>query len=176
LEFNVPFQHKYGYIRDELRVGSCQHVMLLLWCQNGWWFMCAKLYWNSSTGWLQKLLRLIWCRGQSKSYQGLYTLHTLFVHIGYTCSVCFVSYTILKVTENILVFSSYLHNILYWWWHWSGTGIREAATPLLSEVRWWRKDEARPLVVVSALMFPTVLWHWWLGDRKNIQLVKARGT
>ena len=29
------------------------------------------------------------------------------------CSASFVSYTILKVTENILVFSSYLHNILY---------------------------------------------------------------
>jgi len=33
----------------------------------------------------------------------------------------------------------------------------------------WRKDEARPPVVASALSFLQCFWHWWLGDRKGIQ-------
>jgi len=46
---------------------------------------------------------------------------------------------------------------------------------------WWttyhyarcRKYEAEPLVVVSALEFPSVLWNCWFSDRKNAQPVKA---
>jgi len=40
LEFNVPFQHKYGYIRDEdYQVYDCSSVIsvLLCWMFSFWW-------------------------------------------------------------------------------------------------------------------------------------------
>ena len=60
-------------------------------------------------------------------------------------------------------------------WSFSGsTGIR--ATILVSGERWWMKQRwghVRPLVRVSALLFPSVFWQWWLGGRKNMRPVKT---
>ena len=54
----------------------------------------------------------------------------------------------------------------------------KAALPLSWESGggWW-KDKARPLVRVSmCFVFPSLFWHCWLGDTKDIQSVKTFAT
>jgi len=56
----------------------------------------------------------------------------------------------------------------------SGT---KSATPLLPGDQWWMKkgwDQAAGWG--QCFEFPSVLWHWWLGDRMDIWLTKTYTT
>ena len=60
----------------------------------------------------------------------------------------------------------------------TGTGVRKRAgvngvTPLPSGVRWWiLKCWGQATGCGQCFVFLLMLWHWWLGDRKDIWPVK----